>query len=59
MKTAILIDLDFFIRRYTRLSHQTLDIDPLQKALQIANVLREHCNKHLNYNGENNTLYRL
>jgi uncharacterized LabA/DUF88 family protein len=59
MKTAILVDLDFFIRRYIKVSNQTFDNDPLKKASQIANALKEHCNKHLNYNGENNTLYRI
>ena len=59
MKTAILVDLDFFIRRYTKLSNQSIDNNPQKKALQIVNALKEHCNKHLNYNGENHTLYRI
>ena len=53
MNTAILVDLDFFIRIYIKLSNQIIDSDPQKKALQIVNALKEHCNKHLNYNGEN------
>jgi len=35
MKTAILIDLDSFIRRYTKLSNQLIDIDESLSKIEV------------------------
>ena len=58
MKCAILVDLDFFIRRYLKL----IQIDfssPEEKAKKIASHLWLHSQKHLNYKNDKYELFRI
>ena len=48
MKCAILIDLDFFIRRYSKLT-DTLYSSSEEKAQKFAKYLLQHSQKYLNY----------
>ncbi len=61
MKTAILVDLDFFIRRYKILDKTFVEFNnPEEKASHYSKKLQEYCNKHLHYGkNEENQLYRI
>jgi len=60
VKCAILIDLDFFIRRYLKLSNENLsNFSPAEKADKIALYLFKHSKKHLNYYNSSYELFRI
>lgn len=63
MKTkqvAILVDLDFFIRRYRQHLRSTfLGLDPLEKAALYARILQRHAQKHLYFKQGRHRLYRI
>ncbi len=58
MKCAILVDLDFFIRRYLKLSNISFS-SPEEKAQKIAKQLWQHSQKHLNYKNDTYELFRI
>jgi len=58
MRCAILVDLDFFIRRYLLLSQMKFST-PQEKAINIAKFLYRHIQGHLHYNKENYELLRV
>ena len=58
MKCAILIDLDFFIRRYSKLT-DTLYSSSEEKAQKFAKYLLQHSQKHLNYKNDKYELFRI
>ncbi len=49
MNTAILIDLDFFIRRYKHFHPEFKNYKPQEQATIIAKAIQKHCNKHIRY----------
>jgi uncharacterized LabA/DUF88 family protein len=58
MKCAILVDLDFFIRRYLKLSDISFNT-PDEKAQKLAKELWQHSQKHLNYKNDKYELFRI
>ncbi len=52
MTTAILIDLDFFIRRYKNFYPELAKFAPTKQAAIIAKAIQAHSNNHMHY--ENN-----
>jgi len=59
MKTAILVDLDFFIRRYKTFNKTFSTLSTQEQAKILAKILLEYCNRHLAYKDEENILYRI
>ncbi len=58
MKCAILVDLDFFIRRYLKLSNISFNT-PEEKAKKVAKELWQHSQKHLHYKNNKYELFRI
>lgn len=58
MKTAIFIDLDFFLRKLNYKFPLIKDFSPEEKADFVSNLIYKYINCHLNYKKESNVLYR-
>lgn len=59
MKTAVFIDLDFFIRKLNFKFPLIRKFSPIEKADFISNVIYKYVTCHLSYKKENNELYRI
>jgi len=58
LKTAIFIDLDFFLRKLNYKFPFIKNFSPEEKANFVSNLIYKYINCHLNYKKENNILYR-